>query len=336
MRTIEALDTERNRRFAVEVWYPAAQQHAGQDIAPETQDAFTDPVRSTPRNQLAVRDAAAEGGSYGLILFSHSSGNDRRQSAALCTHLASHAYVVAALDHSERIAVELLPQKGETDEQKAARWEAVIASRVPDIRFLLDQMLEGAWVSEAKIDSGRIGIIGHSFGGSTALAAIDALPNLRAVVALAPAGASEIRPGILPVELSFAWGRDVPSLYLVAEGDTSLPLAGMVELFERTPATKQMVILRRADHLHFMDDVEGLHEAVRTMPVTGDWARIQREMRPITELCPGDQARLFVAGLSLGHMDAALKQQDAARRFCTGDIEVELKSRGVDAMVHRP
>ena len=35
----------------------------------------------------------------------------------------------------------------------------------------------------------------------------------------------------------------------------------MYELFERTPATKKMVILRRADHAHFMDQVEQLHES---------------------------------------------------------------------------
>jgi len=49
---------------------------------------------------------------------------------------------------------------------------------------------------------------------------------------------------------------------VVAENDVWLPLAGMYELFERTPATKQLIILRRADHVHFMDDVEEVHETV--------------------------------------------------------------------------
>jgi len=336
VRTIEAFDSGRDRRFPVEVWYPAASQHAGQDIAPETQDVFTDPLRNVPRSQMAVRDAVTRGGTYPLVLFSHSSGNDRRQSTSLCTHLASHGYVVAALDHSERIAAELSPKNGETDEQKATRWKAVIANRVPDIRFLLHHLLGAEWESEARIDPTRIGIAGHSFGGWTALAAIDTVRSIQAVVALAPAGASERRPGILPVELAFAWGRDVPTLYLVAEDDTSLPLAGMWELFERTPATKRMVILRRADHLHFMDDVEALHETVRTMPATGGLLRIQQQMRPVAELCPGEQANVFVGGLTLSHMDAALKQREEARRFWLGDIGMVLESRGVDAIAHRP
>src|SRR5258708_1199892 len=103
--------------------------------------------------------------------------------------------------------------------------------------------------------------------------------GIRAVVALAPGGSSRPKPGILPGELTFAWGRDVPTLYLVAENDVMTPLAGMHELFERTPATKRMVILRRADHIHFLDDVEREHEAARSMKWAGALAWISEEMR---------------------------------------------------------
>jgi hypothetical protein len=178
--------------------------------------------------------------------------------------------------------------------------------------------------------------VGHSFGGWTALAVPDVEPRIRAVVALAPGGSSQPRPGILPVKLAFDWGRDVPTLYLVAENDASLPLAGMYEIFERTPATKQLIVLRRADHMHFMDNVEEMHEAVRTMPFTGELAWLPKEMRPIAELCSGEQAYLFVRGLTLCQMDAILKRQDAARQFLSGDIEAELAARGLEAFTHHP
>jgi predicted dienelactone hydrolase len=334
VRTIQAQDTARNRLFPCEVWYPATAHHAGQDIAPETQDTFTVPPRDTPRSQMAVRDAAAQPGTYPLILFSHYSGGHRRAATFLCTHLSSRGYVVAAVDHSEVVAAELARQDGETAEQKAARVEAWIANRVPDIRFLLDHLLSSAaWDSETRLDPTRVGIVGHSFGGWTALAAPAEDPRIGAVVALAPGGSSKPKPGIMPLKLTFSWGRDVPTLYLVAENDISLPLAGMYELFERTPATKHMVILRRADHLHFIDNVEQEHEAVRAMPFTGELAWIAKEMRPITELCSGEQAHLFVRGLTLCHMDATLRQQEDARRFLAGDIEAELSLRGVDVMV---
>jgi dienelactone hydrolase len=336
VRTNRALDVARKRQFPCEIWYPAAAQYGGQDLAPATQDVFTVPLRDAPRSQSAVRDAAAHPGTYPLIIFSHSSGSGRRQSTFLCTHLASHGYVVAALDHSEIVAPELARKAGENDEEKTKRWEAVIANRVPDVRFLLDHLLSDA-VSDmkAKTDPARIGIVGHSFGGWTVLAATEADRRIRSVVALAPAGASRPRPGILPVTLAFNWGRDVPTLYLVAENDVSTPLSGMYEIFERTPATKQMIVLRRADHLHFMDNVEELHEAVRKMPLPPELAYVQKEMLPITELCSGAQAELFVRGLTLCHLDATLMQKQEAEQFFAGDIAAELAERRVEALVHK-
>lgn len=337
VRNLQALDTARDRLFPCEVWYPAGAQHAGQDVAPGTQDFFTVSSGDTPLSQIAVRDAAARPGNYPLIIFSHPSGGHRRTATFLCTHLSSHGYVVAALDHSEVVAAELARKASETEEQRAARQKAWIANRVPDICFLLDHLLSrAAWDSEASIDPTQIGIVGHSFGGWTALATTAEESRIRAVVALAPGGSSQPKPGILPVKLTFNWGRDVPTLYLVAENDISLPLAGMYELFERTPATKQMLILRRADHMHFMDNVEELHETVRTMPWPGELAWLPKEMRPIAELCSGEQAHLFARGLALCHMDAVLRRQEKARRFLAGDIEAELAVRGVAVIVHKP
>jgi dienelactone hydrolase len=337
VRTIQARDVVRDRLFPCEVWYPAAAQHAGQDIALGTQDFFTVLPGDTPQSQMAVRNAAARPGTYPLVIYSHPSGGHRRTATFLCTHLSSHGYLVAALDHSEVVAAELARQRGETGEQRAARQEAWIANRVPDIRFLLDHLLNGAAQSEeANIDSTRIGIVGHSFGGWTALAATDIEPRIGAVVALAPGGASQPKPGILRVKLTFTSGRDAQTLYLVGENDVSLPLAGMYEIFERTPATKQMIILRRADHMHFMDNVEQLHESVRTMTWPGELAWLPKEMRPVAELCSGEQAHLFVRGLTVCHMDAILRRQEEAQRFLFGDIEAALAVRGVEVIVHKP
>jgi dienelactone hydrolase len=329
VRTIEVEDKARGRIFPCEVWYPASAEYAGQDTAPETQDSFdvTFPPNSKRRTQMAVRDATARPGTYPLVIFSHSSGGDRRQSTFLCTHLTSHGYVVAAMNHSEIVAPELARKDYASHEQREAGAQAWIANRVPDVRLLLDHLLASGAL-ETKLDPAALGIVGHSFGGWTALATPEVDARIRAVVALAPAGASQRKPGILPATLSFAWGRDVPTLYLVAENDTALPLAGMYELFERTLATKRIIVLRRADHLHFMDSLEELHETVRKMAYPGS-----DEMRPIIELCSGKAAYLFSRGLTVCHMDATLKDQAAAQRFGAGDIEAELEKRGINTMV---
>lgn len=80
---------------------------------------------------------------------------------------------MAALDHSERVVAELARKDGESAAQKTARAQAWIANRVPDVHFLMNYILSATPDSKAKVDPTQIGIVGHSFGGWTALAAHD-------------------------------------------------------------------------------------------------------------------------------------------------------------------
>ena len=294
-RTIEASDPARGRLFPCDLWLPERQ------------------------------------GEHPLIVFSHSSAGNRRSASFLCTHLASHGYAVAAMDHSELVARELARPQAEGEAERAARIEAVIASRVPDIRFLIGYLLDSAF----GLDPARIGLVGHSFGGWTVLAVPEVEPLVGSVVALAPAGSQHHRPGILPVKLTFAWSREVPTLYLAAGDDTMVPAAAVAELLDRTPSPKQMFVLRRADHQHFVDDVEGEHEALRAMSLPGDAAWIPAAMRPIAELASAEQAHIFVRGLTLAHLDASLRHSEGAQRFLGGDVEAELAARGVEAVTHK-
>src|SRR5262249_15086232 len=240
------------------------------------------------RRQSAVRDAAARPGAYPLVVYSHHGGGNRRTATFVTTHLASHGYLVAAVDHSEQIAPELAPREAEPAAARPPRREATVASRAPDVHLLLDHLLGGGWELPAIPAPDRIGIVGHSFGGWTALAAPETDPRIRAVVAFAPGGASDPPPGILHAPLAFRWSRDVPTLYLVADRDTAVPLHNVYELFGKTPSSRRMVILRRAEHLHFVDDVEYEHETFRALSLPGDAAWLPKAMPPMSELCSGD------------------------------------------------
>lgn len=265
-----------------------------------------------------------QAGACPLIVFSHQSAGNRRAATFLTTHLASHGYVVGALDHSEVVAPEI-----------ASSVDEIITSRVPDVEFLIGHLLEREVDDTAVADADRIGIVGHSFGGWTALAAPESNERIAAVVAMAPGGASNPKPGIIPAPLSFRWKCPPAALYLVAEADVFLPIAGMYELFERTPGARQMVVLRHADHLHFLDKVERRHEKTRAMTFPPEAAWIPREMRPIAELCSGEEARRFVRGLAVAHLDATLKGNPAAHRLLHEDLPRTLAANAIDAYEHR-
>jgi predicted dienelactone hydrolase len=257
----------------------------------------------------------AEPGRRPLVLFSHTSGGDRRQSTFLCAHLASHGYVVAAADHTGNTAADAAGRAARaaagqpfTPEQREAYIQRIIADRVPDLGFLLDQVLDGiAGGLAAWVDERRVGLVGWSFGGWAVLAAPEVDERFGAVVALAPAGNSKPLPGIIPATLTFAWRREVPTLILAAELDQYTPLEGQRELLARTPSEKRMLVLRGADHGHFGDQIEE----------PGG--------------CPPEQAHAFTRGLALAHFDAALKVDEAAEAFLAGNVLAALRERGIEA-----
>lgn len=264
------------------------------------------------------RDEGKRGARHPLIVASHSSGGHKRQLAYLCAHLASHGYVVAAPDHvgsTAADAAERARRAARNDVLSAAARDALIArmiaDRVPDLRLIISTLLgSGTAKLSPSIDQGRIGLVGWSFGGWSVLATPEADERVGAVAAFAPAGASNPLPGILPVTLTFAWKHKVPTLLLAAEQDRSIPLSGVEELYARVPSSKAMFVLRGADHGHFADPV------VDPGP------------------CTAEHAHLFTRGLTLAHMDAALKRSGDAERFLAKVAIAQLRARGVDAAAH--
>jgi hypothetical protein len=105
----------------------------------------------------------------------------------------------------------------------------------------------------------------------------------------------------------------------------------MHELFGRAPSPKQMIVLRRADHSHFGDQVAISHESMRkaVLPAELDW--LGREMVPIEELAPEEQAHRFTSGLALAHFDATLRGDGAATELLDTGLVGALEAQGLDA-----
>jgi len=267
-----------------------------------------------------------------LVVYSHPVAGTRRSATFLAEHLAGHGYAVAAVDHSEVVRQSLPLPPELTDEERLARVEVLAGDRVPDVRRLLDHLLgDTPSTMDIELDGGRIGLVGHSFGGWTVLATPEVDRRIGAVVALAPAGSANPLPGVMPLTLTLDWGRDVPTLFLAAEHDVPIPPDAVHDIYRRTSASKRMLVLRRADHQHFVDSVAADHETFRTMEFTGPAAWMPAAMRPIGELCPAEEAHAFTRGLTLAHLDATLRRDPDAESFMAGDVVAALAARDVDA-----
>ena len=333
VRTLEV--ARGGRSLPVELWYPATDEYAGKDLAEATRDRY-ELIPGFPFVwQEAVRDATPRRGRHPLVAFSHGYGGHRRQSTFLCTHLASHGYVVGAMDHTGNTMLEVVQgvmtlRSGGTLPHPDTVLREFVVLRPADVSFVIDHILG----TDGLVDADRIGMAGHSFGGWTTLTTTARDRRIRAALPLAPAGgASPLPSNLLRESVDLRWSREVPTLYVVADRDSILPLAGMEELFARTPATKRMVVLEDADHLHFCDRVEETHELFRTMPQDPLFEDIQKAIPPIAELVPGERAHLAIRGLALAHMDAHLRGDAAAARLLAGDVRAALAERGVAASV---
>lgn len=148
---IEVVDAARgDRALPVDVWFPTA---AGQAATTEYPLAAGIGLPSA----VAVEDAVPLDGDWPLLVFSHGYGGIATQSVELTEWLASHGFVVASPDHV-----------GNSQTDGSDDFDVAAANRVPDVSVVIDAMLAGA-LSGVEVDEGRVGVLGHSFGGMTTL-----------------------------------------------------------------------------------------------------------------------------------------------------------------------
>lgn len=162
------------RELMVSLWYPA--EKAAGEPAPYvprqvSQAVLADyPVADkdalTKVRTHARLNAPAAKGRRPLVVMSPGFSFPRATLTSLAEDFASRGYLVAAVEHTYESVATTFPGGRTTpclacvDGQDAAK---VVAGRVKDVRFVLDELSEGRW--GRRIDRSKIAMVGHSIGG---------------------------------------------------------------------------------------------------------------------------------------------------------------------------
>ncbi|MFE4974220.1 esterase [Kitasatospora sp. NPDC056651] len=204
------------RELMVSLWYPTSHPAAGEDRAPYMEPAagahFDGPDGVALRNYgtapgrtdwsairtHARKDAPAlPGGPRPVVLYSPGLGDPRTWGTALVEDLASRGYLVVTVDHTYEasevafpdgdLATSVFPGMiGTPGLDIGAVLRKALDTRVADTRFVLDQLARlgerpGLPAGLAgSPDLGRIGMVGQSAGGFTALQAMHDDPRIAA------------------------------------------------------------------------------------------------------------------------------------------------------------
>lgn len=207
--------TTDKREIGVWFWYPATDV-TGKQKAPYVdqldllaQSLSTDDVslaRSVQTHAVTNAPLVSSPTRFPVLVFSPGSGSLPALYTSFMEDLASHGYIVAALDHPyDNAAVRLSDGRIVKEATKPSDGEELLRYqrervnvRAEDVRFVLDQfsrMQQGEFDTpfRGRLDLARIGVFGHSTGGMTAAEAcmrdqrVKACANLDGVVNAQPA-----------------------------------------------------------------------------------------------------------------------------------------------------
>jgi dienelactone hydrolase len=253
----------------VELWYPAtrAASGAGQaliDFVPDEPDAssLAALVETAPEACVRKQTNSAPGpelaelpGPWPALVFSHCHGCARFSSFTLAEHLASHGFLVAAVDHVGSTVFDQL------EDQLPPIDVATLELRRDDVMRVIDELLDPAATSlpDAFVglaDAERIGVFGHSFGSVTTGLVLQDDPRPRAGVAIAAPIENPLLPGVTMA------GITEPLLMFVAVEDNSITEFGNMAIRQNfSDANSPTWKLEFADTGHFaFSDLAGLSD----------------------------------------------------------------------------
>lgn len=212
-KAMTVTDAARGRALTVQLWYPTdaaatatpfEMMEVGSNAQTYASLLAAAPDCATRMIDVAV-DAAPSAGPFPLVVFSHCHSCTRLSQASTAVRLASHGFVVAAVDHA---GDDLWDHLAGSDGPLSS---AALDVRAADIRFLIDavpQMID--------IDTAHVGVFGHSFGGVTAGRVAQLDDRISAAAALCAPMENPAIPGVTLADIH------VPLFFIVALEDNSI------------------------------------------------------------------------------------------------------------------
>ena len=169
-RRIDVQDTVTGEWFPVALWYPTRAAPAPLFLTGSLSVCSLPAMlcRLVTFEMQVANNAPPADGMFGLIVISHGAGGFSLNHRDLAMALASHGYVVAAPTH---------PRGKGNDISGVGVW----IGRPKQVSRVIDAVLEDT-VLGPHVQRERIGVVGHSNGGFTALAVAGARPSPRAII----------------------------------------------------------------------------------------------------------------------------------------------------------
>ncbi|HEV2378284.1 MAG TPA: family membership [Terriglobia bacterium] len=271
------------RQVLVWVWYPAVHPKTATPVEylpsawraalAQRQGTFMtsffkrDPVVVRPHS-LSNAPVASEQPEYPVVLLRAGGSSLTTDFTTLAEDLASHGYFVVGFDAPYRSFVVILP-----DGRAIARLPEynvenangnladpvigkLLAMWISDTKFVVDQLqrLNEDTSSEfrGRMDLNRIGVLGHSFGGATALQFCH--EDLRCKAAVDMDG--------IPFGSVVQQGLTQPCMFVlsdhsheIADPSSHQVFAEIKSIYDRLPDGRLYVVIRTANHFSFSDQI---------------------------------------------------------------------------------
>ena len=263
------------RKIVVQVWYPTDEvtgvpvpylDFAQHRIKPISEQVELPPflikhIQDVNSNSYLDASLKSTTEPYPLVIFSHGLGGMRMQNTIQMEELASRGFIALAMDHPFDANLTVFDDGSSADYRSAIVGEVTteeflnirlpqINTRVADVSFVLDYVKDiQVWDDSFwnMIDLERVGIMGHSFGGGTAIVASSRDTRLDACIAL--------DGWLVPIEQSIIEkGLKVPFLFMGQTYWTNpVNYEKLDTLIAASTASTEKLILDGTKHFDYSD-----------------------------------------------------------------------------------